>query len=429
MLSKKNILKAMSESGISEEQLLASIKEKYKSSVPACRRSVKVIPLIAASLAAVLVLCSAGYALIPAFRQYFDSRVEKNHTVYTDIYTAEELDGIRNNLSGNYRLMTDITFTDEDYAQGGRFEGGFEPIGDTENAFTGIFNGNGHTIRNLQIHSDKVTVGLFGQSFSYNGIGIIMNLRIDGGNIRTSGTYGEVSVGAIAGRAAYLYNCSVEEVTISGYKQGFAGGITGYADIIDSCYSNALVIGIDENMKVGALAGLACTVSDSCANSSLPLCGEINMLPTVLKQDSMDIIRNRFYEKQQDQKLKKILVFFDQKDLNDLPLDLSSTRFSISGIKNIYSIYNFTEADELSTIYIFDPRASSGELLSLNRCLSEYFTREEAGELLFGKGAVIGTTNCYTVSEGESYHGLDFKNAWTMKDGEPRLLLFETPEK
>ena len=79
--------------------------------------------------------------------------VEQKNNVpqgYIGIYTAEDLDNIRNNLEANYILMKDIDLSSW---------GNWQPIGQTAdslNAFEGHFDGNGHVIKNLSI-DDKDT--------------------------------------------------------------------------------------------------------------------------------------------------------------------------------------------------------------------------------------------------------------------------------
>ena len=54
---------------------------------------------------------------------------------YIPIRTAQELDNIRNNLSGKYILMNDIDL--------GEYEN-WVPIGTKKQPFSGIFDGNNH---------------------------------------------------------------------------------------------------------------------------------------------------------------------------------------------------------------------------------------------------------------------------------------------
>ena len=76
---------------------------------------------------------------------------------YTPIRTAQELDNIRNNLSGKYILMNDIDL--------GEYEN-WVPIGTKKQPFSGIFDGNNHSIKNLIINnfvedSSRSSSGIF----------------------------------------------------------------------------------------------------------------------------------------------------------------------------------------------------------------------------------------------------------------------------
>ena len=65
----------------------------------------------------------------------------------TMISTPQELDNVRKNLKGNYQLANDIDMSN--YTD-------YEPIGnESEGAFKGTFNGNGHTIKNLEMDYDS----------------------------------------------------------------------------------------------------------------------------------------------------------------------------------------------------------------------------------------------------------------------------------
>lgn len=61
---------------------------------------------------------------------------------FSRIYTAKQLDEVRNELDGKYILMNDINLSS--------FEN-WEPIGTSDEPFTGVFDGDGYSINNLKI--------------------------------------------------------------------------------------------------------------------------------------------------------------------------------------------------------------------------------------------------------------------------------------
>ena len=77
--------------------------------------------------------------------------------------------------NGNYSLDADddqSTYFDVD-------AGGWQPIGDATNPFTAVFDGNGHSIRNLAIRRDALDLGLFaalGANAAIRNLGLIDNL-------------------------------------------------------------------------------------------------------------------------------------------------------------------------------------------------------------------------------------------------------------
>lgn len=186
---------------------------------------------------------------------------------YTPIYTKDDLDNIRLNMTGKYILMNDIVFTDADYAPGGDFYNsgkGWVPIGNDRNHFCGTFDGNNHVIYNLWINNpDADFQGLFG----FVGDGRIQNLILYNANIA-----GASSVGGIIGYATIsessftvINNCDVYG-TVSGVLAeigGICGGIYGNDPVICLCNNFAIVSG--ENY-IGGICGYGYS---PCINKSV----------------------------------------------------------------------------------------------------------------------------------------------------------------
>ncbi len=146
---------------------------------------------------------------------------------------------IFNDLSAHYKLGNDIVFSADDYAEGGYFHYfgsipqagvsaiyglGFEPIGDREIPFTGVFDGDGHSITGLYIEYDgnfSNVVGLFGYVVG----GKVENLNLVDVDISTKSTV-EMFTGGIVG---LLQGGTVTNCTVSGEVEGDSntGGIVG----------------------------------------------------------------------------------------------------------------------------------------------------------------------------------------------------------
>lgn len=114
---------------------------------------------------------------------------------YVVIHNVDELDSVRNNLSGKYILANHIDVSSVST---------WEPIGSKENPFTGIFNGNGYSVINITSHN-----GLFGY--------------IDGAKIEKVG----------------LTNCNLTCSTLS----KVVGVVSNYANnsMIINCFTSGLI--------------------------------------------------------------------------------------------------------------------------------------------------------------------------------------------
>jgi len=180
------------------------------------------------------------------------------------IYTAEEMALIGwfpSNWDRHFKLMADIDLV----ALPGN---SFVIIGHDENdAFTGVFDGNGHTISNFTYRSlDKRRIGLFG---IVCGTGAeVKNLGLIDPNVET-GRW--CFIGGLVGHLCEgrLTNCYVDGGTVSGVNYAVnassmgdavpvsVGGLVGYNldGCIVNCHSTATTIGERHYYIVGGLVG------------------------------------------------------------------------------------------------------------------------------------------------------------------------------
>lgn len=194
------------------------------------------------------------------------------------VSTPEQLNEVRNYLDKHFIQINDIDLTAAT-SNGGSFyhDGtGWYPIGrDTASnpdgyQFTGIYNGNNHIVKGLNISIKygsswkKACGGLF-----WNNAGTIKNLGLVDGDINVHGTsnYVRVYAAAIVGMNTgiitncYNKNCNVTALnTAYPDKSGnpYAGGIAGYNanGIVKNCYniSNVVSKGYDSSYSSGITA-------------------------------------------------------------------------------------------------------------------------------------------------------------------------------
>jgi hypothetical protein len=158
-------------------------------------------------------------------------------------------------LNGHYVLQNNLSSANADYIGIGN---DWTPIGQNDPWFTGIFDGNNHSISDLTINKPtEHHVGLFGAS---NGGFQIINLRLRDVNIT-----GSHLVGGIIGYNYYgtIDNCSVTGVinSVSVGADPYSGGIAGNNHgTISNCYSDVTLNG---NYS-GGIAGENFGVIENC---------------------------------------------------------------------------------------------------------------------------------------------------------------------
>jgi len=166
------------------------------------------------------------------------------------VSTYEDLNAIRDNLSGNFYLTNDITIPE-----------GTEwvPIGATSNNdgnpanFGGQINGRGYAIKNIKISNGGNFTGFIGR---LTGGGEVSNLRLENVNIKGGAPTGGLTATIFGG-------VSIDQVSVTGSVTGTteAGGISGRnnnadANTITDCYVNANILGTGTGeVSVGGIVG------------------------------------------------------------------------------------------------------------------------------------------------------------------------------
>lgn len=151
-------------------------------------------------------------------------------TGYIPITTKADLYNVSNNPSGYYYLTNDIIFTEEDFLpeQGEYYNGGngWTPIGGGNyRIFDGVFDGNGYSIKGVQVNSSQQSGRYFGV-FGINR-GQIRNLNVTDTKIigRINSSMGEYSGGIVGENQE---DGRIENCSFSGEVQAYwAGGIAG----------------------------------------------------------------------------------------------------------------------------------------------------------------------------------------------------------
>lgn len=173
---------------------------------------------------------------------------------YIAVSTAEDLDKVRNDLSGKYIQTADIDLSN--YSTGE----GWEPIGTATNKFKGEFDGGKFEIKNLTINRPTTSQGLFG---------VIHEAEITNVIASDANVAGESSVGTLVG---YATESTIRNTEVSGNVKvtaGGAGGLVGQAKLLSIRNSGASVNVNSSAWNIGGLIGRIDTESNVLNSYSL----------------------------------------------------------------------------------------------------------------------------------------------------------------
>ena len=169
---------------------------------------------------------------------------------YTVIKTAQDLQNMKNNLSGKYILMNDIDLSSIS---------NWTAIGSDGDRFNGQLVGNGYTISNLTINGSSTYAGLFGVTGQN---AVITDVDLENVNIVNTSTYDESATGALVA----INNGTIIDSTVVGSVQGniVIGGLVGSnsGTIQSSWFSGSSIINSD-----GYLGGLVGSNQGSITDS------------------------------------------------------------------------------------------------------------------------------------------------------------------
>lgn len=181
------------------------------------------------------------------------SYAEEPYSNYTKISDAEGLMAINNDLNGKYVLTADIDLTELTKEEGAYDNGGgWTPLADGDECFTGVLDGNGHRIKGMHIYGELTNSRRFAGLFAKISNAVIKNVGMSDVDIQLEtemdGFTTLYSVGSLVGddmgEDTVISGCwSDGMITVSSQSQNNAkqiciGGIAGRSNCIQECYSN-----------------------------------------------------------------------------------------------------------------------------------------------------------------------------------------------
>jgi len=358
---------------------------------------------------------------------------------YTPIYTAADLNNIRNNPSGKYILMNNIDLS--------AYEN-WVPIGTEEAPFKGILDGDNYTINNMNIKKSSNYVGLLG----YINSSKIRNLIIENAQIEFN-TAENIILGLLCGQAtdSIVSNCKGNgTVNIETKGNISIGGIIGiiwsnhnaaHNSYVSNCSNNTDISLIGKSnsstktkhLYVGGIVGKSNAPISQCCNK-----GNIDLSNFDSNSNFVDVVAGG-------------ICGYTKGDINDCynigMITAAGIDYAVAGGiagywesgKSIENLYNIGTVDSI---------LSANEGLAFDGALIGY----EEGELSpdsESNSSKAFLSNCYYINSGlsaagflgscsavnvktlseeefkskDSFIGFDFKTVWEMDEEIGRPIL------
>jgi hypothetical protein len=287
----------------------------------------------------------------------------------------------------------------------------------------------------------------------------------------------QVCVGAIAATAEYLGGCYVNGLTLNldldncyptnpigeRYDQSIEdrhiygiGSAVGYAQYVDACYAENVEMNISvdsepfSELYVGGIAGHAVTCLTSWSSCEINASGsgfsgivtdeivpEIQsaMIPQIIPEEAFNELKTRLAAKYGEQSFEyqKLLAYFVRKDLSPAAGDTQSNnnRFFFERWNRILNKFSGKEDVNYDVLYLFDPTTTPKTTSDIVDQIVAAFESEEAYRRFCAeRNIMLGQLYCYrygaeqTVTEANAA-GFDFETLWVIRDGRPRLRIFE----
>lgn len=354
---------------------------------------------------------------------------------YIPIYTAEDLNNIRNNLSDKYVLMNDIDLSVYE---------NWIPIGTNEEPFTGELDGNKHLIKSLKIiqnEKENIYAGIFAHCQNSS----IKNISINDFNIQTDSE--KITAGIIAAiiKSSEISNCIVSgTINVNSSDRIIVGGIIGTASensIINRCknlsnistsmeYTKAISI---YNYCVGGIVGSSYATISECSNYGnieTNANGKENLYLAAIQTGGITGID-----------FGEISNCYNTGDVSALGQSKKTMLGGIAGYrmpaKDLISVYS------VGNIYCNENNAYIGSIAGY---LDEFFSFDETVyDAIVANCYFVESTNAFGsdnseykeniigLSENEfndqnNFVGFDFENVWKMEENLGRPSLINEPQ-
>lgn len=362
-----------------------------------------------------------------------------------EVWTADDLNNVRNDLSGDYIQMANIDLNIAPYNEGE----GWVPIGwhrnDYDNdPFTGSYDGNGFLIYDLFINRSDIDYpdeyiypqGLFGASGNYASLSNIGLIDVDITLHLQGPGYGARGAGSLIGfgRTSYISNCHATG-SLDAIGQSFAnhhiGGLIGNnrGGSISGCWTRMSVTG---GTDVGGLIGLATLTPISNSHASGTVYGTLRVGGLIGDYDQNYSMNNCYSEGTVTgessvgglvgaNRASTIYNSYSRADVTGTGSDIGgfAGRSTVAaGIENCYSTGSVAGVQDVGGFVGWDV---------MTNFVNCYWDTETSGTTVSAGGEGRTTAEMTHPHEANTYNGWDFDGIWStdvnydINDGYPYL--------
>ena len=235
------------------------------------------------------------------------------------------------------------------------------PIGNDTYWYQGTFDGNGKTITNLYIKTEKQQAGLFGYTFQST----IKNLAIDNANVTNIANY----TGILVGYARYgntLQNIKISKTCQINGGNDYTGGIAGFLEgNASNCVNYATVQGQED---VGGLFGRYSTYSRE--GNSMTACANYGKVTATSKN------------------VGGLVGYFDSETIQDC-----ANYGDVKGTNRVAGMVGFVDKGKIQNVFSYGNVSATDDTQKVGMAYGYSFKGTTEGMVAYYSGAKLTVNN------------------------------------
>ena len=320
-------------------------------------------------------------------------------------------------------------------------------------------------------------VGLFGRTDDLTVINLGMEdceITVDGIDITYYSRYRSIRIGAIAATAGYVGGCYVKNTILNLHTSTlpywipekeqpdqnkifmYIGSLVGYCEYIDACYAENYTLNINHHgheniyLYAGGIAGRAITCLTSWSEGHIDITGDrlleqmtddfvaynySDRVPTLIPKETFEELDRKLADHYGENTFtyRWLRAHFVMKDPGMLASQrqIDELQHEMEYWSKAYALATNQPNAKLEALYLFELPTMPHEIDDFSEQLASVFdSREEYLKFCRENNYMSNGICCYTYTSEDTAtekntKGFDFESLWVIRDGRPRLKIFE----